>query len=780
MLQKINVLLVEDVQSDRLMIAKAISNTGFNCEMKFAENIDDALTLSFLHHFDCIFLDYYFPTNGSGLDFIKTYQSRGGQSPVVIITSHTDIHLAVETMKSGASDYLCKQDITSEQVAKSIRYLIKLREANECRAIAERALRQSELQMKSIIERSPVIVFSIDNAGFFKMFKGQGATDINVIPQQIIGCNIQDIDHLIPVRYNDYCDAIAGKKMNHRAEIRNRFYDVNFIPSDNGSGKSSSMMGVAIDITDFKRQEVELLNTLEMTEDEARMKEQFLANMSHELRTPIHGIICLTDFVLKTDLTEDQQHYLELAKKSADSLLIIVNDILDLSKIRADKLHFEEIQFDLTETIEMSASAFKPAAIEKNLELKINISENVPASVTGDAYRLTQIINNLVGNAIKFTEKGSVSMNVHCKEKNEQYSLMQFEICDTGIGIPSHVLPSIFQSFSQAGNDITRKYGGTGLGLAITKQLVEQQNGNISVQSKVGEGSAFTFSIPYKTFSEAKQVNTTTTISGMNNTNTKKLNILVAEDNDINRFIIKKMIDDWGYNYEFAMTGAEVTVKASDHSYDIILMDVEMPEMNGYDATTFIRNNLPQGKNNIPIIAMTGHAMNGEKEKCIEAGMTDYISKPFQPDDLHNKILDCVENFSTTAMTNTPVSEIAQRCINLDFLTEISDGNEAFFNDFIHLFLKNAPLSITDMEQAFKNKEWETLRQAAHKIKPSLNYVGLKEISKAAARVEEFAKKMMQLDEIPALLNVIRTTCEMAYEELRQELAKSGTKQKVL
>ena len=767
--QKIKILLVEDVQADRMMINQAIAQSGFDAELKFAENIEDALTLAFIHHFDCILLDYYYPTSGNGLDFIKTYQSRNGQAPVVIVTAHNDTSLAVECMKMGASDYISKQNLSAEQIIKSLNYILRIKEAEQSRLAAERALMESELRMKNIIERSPVIVFTIDNAGYFKLFKGQGTSYISISPDDIMGRNIQDVSHLIPVRYDDYMQALQGKELTYRVEVNKHFFDVNYIPVYNPSRKISSMMGVAIDITDFKLNETQLINTIESTEADSKVKQQFLANMSHEIRTPIHGIISLTEFVMKTVLVDDQRKYLKLIKTSADNLLTIVNDILDLSKIQADKMTFEEIPFNLVTTIDSSIGTFIPKAHEKSIQLEVKIESNVPLTVHGDPIRLLQIINNLVGNAVKFTNKGSVSLSIKCTEENEEYSMLCFEVKDTGVGIPSHVLPSIFDSFSQAGNDISRKYGGTGLGLTIAKNLIEQQNGNITVQSKVNEGTMFIFSIPYKIKGDEKNNNVRE--SKMVEEFTKKLNILIAEDNDINRFIIKKMMEDWGYDHEFALNGIEVVEKASNAKYDLILMDVEMPEMNGYEATEVIRKQLPTGKNNIPIVAMTGHAMHGEKEKCIDAGMNDYISKPFQSIDLQKKIIECIgQTIIMEVAVKQPHNTTQSRCTNMEFLIEISDGNESFYKEFITLFLNSAPTSISDMEKALQEKDWEAMRQAAHKIKPSFNYVGLKDLNKAASRIEDLSKRKANLEEIPALINAIKTTCEIAYCELREEV----------
>jgi PAS domain S-box-containing protein len=766
-IMKLNVLLVEDEPADRMMISKAVMNSGFEADIKFAENVEDALTMTSICAFDCILLDYYFSNTANGFEFIKSYRARGGDAPIIMVTSYNEPALVVESMKMGVADYIAKKDISPETLAKSFNYILRLREAEAQRNLAEKALLESELRLKTIVERSPVIVFTIDASGYFKMFKGRGVDVLTIKSDQIIGQNIHDIWEHLPITIDSYIAAVKGEAFNCRTEVNNHYFEINYIPVINHQQKITSIMGVAIDITDFKRNEEELLNTIEVTEAESKIKEQFLANMSHEIRTPIHGIISLLNFLQNTEVNREQANYLQLISKSANNLLSIVNDILDLSKIEAGKMTIEEIPFDIRETVNSCIGTLSVKAQEKNLIVNLSIAECIPQWLSGDPVRLVQILNNIVGNAIKFTEKGAVTIIINEVISTEENCVLQIRVKDSGIGIPVSKLPYIFESFTQAGSDITRKYGGTGLGLTIVRKLIGQQNGTIKVDSALNEGTTFTISIPYI---KAQPANKTIMNSNTILQNMKHLHILVAEDNDINRFIIEKMIADTGAKMTFATSGEETVRAVSKENFDVVLMDIEMPGMNGYQATDIIRNELK--KTDLPIIAMTGHAMPGEKEKCIESGMNDYLSKPFQSNDLSALITKWTtkkeeENNTMNAM---PSSMQNTSCINLDFLREISDGNEAFYKEFIQLFLNSAPQSITEMQKSHDECNWENLRQVSHKIKPSFNYIGLKELNLAAAKIEDYSKKQENLDQIPLLIEKIRSTCEIAFKELQMEI----------
>lgn len=781
---KILIHIIEDNDQDISLLINSIKKTGLEVDITVSKTINEAIEISSTRRFDCIFLDYYFPEQ-NGLDFLKYYSTHNTGASIIMVTSEEDIHLAVECMKMGASDFLSKTQITPACLAKSLRYILKLKEARTTAEEATIALQESELKLKNIVAKSPILLFHIKIDGTITLFKGKAAHCLSVKPDKVTGQNLKNFGNTLPMRMEDFILACETNQCNFKTEVDGHFFDVNYIPIYNQQDEINGMMGVAIDITSFTKNEEVLLNQLVTKEESSKIKEQFLANMSHEIRTPIHGIISLTQFVLNTMPTEEQKNYLDLIRKSADTLLVIVNDILDLSKIDSGKMTFEEIPFNLKDTFSASVSAFIPKTIEKKVELKTEISSELPEEIIGDPVRLTQIINNLLGNAIKFTEKGFILIGARLKEKNEEYNVIEFTIKDSGIGISEDKIESIFESFTQAGNDITRKFGGTGLGLTITKQLIEKQNGSIHVESKLNEGTTFKFCIPYK-ISNSNQSKTYTMVQHTT-TLTTDLKILVAEDHDINRFIIQKMFKEWGITCDFAFTGIEAVEQATKKIYDIILMDIEMPDMNGYRATEIIRSELPYPNNATPIIAMTGHAMNGEKEKCISIGMNDYISKPFKPDELKNKILE-LTNSVTSEMNNETnltkettgssetnnasalTSEPPKVTIDLTFLKEISDNNDDFFVEFIQMFLVNTPKSIADIEANILTQDFDAIRQAAHKAKPSFNYVGLKECSTLAAKIEESAKKNEEMPSIIENIKKIKSIFSAAFPLLENEI----------
>jgi len=392
----------------------------------------------------------------------------------------------------------------------------------------------------------------------------------------------------------------------------------------------------------------------EKAEESTKLKEAFLANMSHEIRTPMNAIIGFSDLLSKGKLEEKEREYVKTIKSAGENLLTIINDILDISKIEAGMMTFEEHTFSVKEIFKSLNVMLMGRAKEKNLELVFVCDENVPDRLLGDPTRLTQIIINLVGNAIKFTQKGTINVgakllknNSECAErfKGEGNTTLEFSVKDTGIGIPEDKLEHIFERFRQAESHITRKYGGTGLGLSIAKQLVELQGGILSVKSEFKSGSVFSFCIPYRKSEEVLVV-----AEGVgekyNMEELSKLNILLIEDNQLNVKLILSLFSEYNLQVKVAENGSVGIEKLKEGNFDIILMDMEMPVMNGYEAATFIRSEL---KNKIPIIAMTAHAMAGEREKCLSLGMNDYISKPINANLLFEKMYDLTINSENNA-----------------------------------------------------------------------------------------------------------------------------------
>ncbi|MEO6304248.1 MAG: ATP-binding protein [Bacteroidia bacterium] len=386
------------------------------------------------------------------------------------------------------------------------------------------------------------------------------------------------------------------------------------------------------DINKRQKIEKELIITQKKAEDAAVIKEEFMANMSHEIRTPMNAIIGFNNRLIKTSLSAEQKEYVMAVKSSGENLLTIVNDILDFSKIEAGMVRIENIEFKLHSLLESVCNTFFVQAKEKNIPLQLHISENVPKLITGDPTRLSQILINLIGNAIKFTDRGNIDINVETLKTDEDLFYLQFKVTDTGIGILKDKLSGIFERFTQAKSDTSRIYGGTGLGLSIVKKLLDLQNGDITVESEKGKGSTFTFTIPYKKpntilKNDARKPETNQKTSIKN-----KTRVLVVEDNLLNQKLAGFILNDWGFEYDICGNGKVAIEKLQNNFYDLVLMDIQMPEMNGYETTEFIRKQL---NIKVPVIAMTAHALPDEKEKCLSFGMTDHISKPINEKDLY-------------------------------------------------------------------------------------------------------------------------------------------------
>jgi signal transduction histidine kinase/ActR/RegA family two-component response regulator len=387
----------------------------------------------------------------------------------------------------------------------------------------------------------------------------------------------------------------------------------------------------------------------EKAEESTKLKEAFLANMSHEIRTPMNAIIGFSDILSHSDLKEKEREYVQTIKSAGENLLSIINDILDISKIEAGMMAFEEYVFSVKEIFASLNIMLNEKAKEKNIVLLFTCDSSVPEHLLGDPMRLTQIILNLAGNAIKFTPKGHIEVRAKVLENDQvhlqkiagdEVTWLEFSVIDNGIGITADKMKHIFERFRQAESHTTRKYGGTGLGLSIAKQLVELQGGELSVVSEIKVGSTFSFCVPYKR-SSGMIVLPEETREKYDIEKLRTLNILLVEDNLLNVKLVLSLFSENMLTVQVAENGSVAIEKIRANTFDIILMDMEMPVMNGYEAATVIRHEM---KNNIPIIAMTAHAMAGEQERCISLGMNDYIAKPFNADMLFEKIYELTFN----------------------------------------------------------------------------------------------------------------------------------------
>ncbi|MBO9561186.1 MAG: response regulator [Niastella sp.] len=478
-------------------------------------------------------------------------------------------------------------------------------------------------------------------------------------------------------------------------------------------------------------QQNQLIRQLDASEkkvrEAARIKENFMANMSHEIRTPMNAIMGFTSLLQKRETDPVSTGYVQAIQSSGDSLLTIINDILDLSKIEAGMMRIEPTPFSIRELLYSVETMFLEKVKEKGLQFTTQVDNSIPDTLNGDATRLTQVLVNLIGNAVKFTQQGSIAVVISNEGIQEKNILLGITVSDTGIGIDPDKLPGIFERFRQAEDSITRKYGGTGLGLSIVKDLVELQDGSIDVTSEPDKGSIFRIVIPYKITQEVINNQRKWSDASLKHAAPADVRILVVEDNEINQQLMRHLLGYWELPYEIAANGKEALEKLQRQSYDLILMDIQMPGMDGYTATAQIRHTLQL---TTPIIAMTAHALAGEREKCLSAGMNEYISKPIQEDELYRMIV----RFTGRQQTEAPVKKglyqpppTNYRHIDLGYMREVSNGNKEYEKTVTEQFLEMIPEDLKGLELALKRKDFIMLRVLAHNMKTSVSVMGLTE-----------------------------------------------------
>jgi PAS domain S-box-containing protein len=500
-----------------------------------------------------------------------------------------------------------------------------------------------------------------------------------------------------------------------------------------------------------------------IAENAVKAKQQFLSNMSHEIRTPMNAIIGFTKVLLKTELTIKQKEYLLAIKMSGDSLIVLINDILDLAKVDAGKMVFEQIPFKMAASISAMLHLFETKIMEKNLKLVKEYDDNIPEVLVGDPVRLHQIILNLVSNAVKFTSKGKITVSVDLLHEDENQAIIRFSVADTGIGIPETKIGKIFENFQQASSGTSRLYGGTGLGLAIVKQLVEPQGGTITVKSKIDEGTTFSFVLSFlKTTAEAEAEPENLELD----VEIKGINVLVVEDITLNQLLMKTLLDDFGFERDVADNGKIAIEMMQKKSYDVVLMDLQMPEMNGFEATDYMRNTM---KSNVPIIALTADVTTADLAKCKLVGMNDYIAKPVDERLLYSKIIGLIKRCNGSEVSiKEDIS--TYKYIDLDYLNQRTKSRPKLMMEMITAYLEQTPPLITAMKQSLVDKDWDLLYASVHKMIPSFSIMGISiDFENMARKVQEYAINQKQAEGIPDLVFQLEKICSQACTELKVE-----------
>ena len=472
-----------------------------------------------------------------------------------------------------------------------------------------------------------------------------------------------------------------------------------------------------------------LIQQLDASEKKVRevslIKENFMANMSHEIRTPMNAILGFTNLMKARNRDPGMQEFIDAIGQSGESLLTIIHDILDIAKIEAGMMRIESMFFSVRGLIQSIQTMFAGKMLEKKLDFVIAVDEHVPDTVSGDPTRLTQILVNMIGNAVKFTSEGTIRLAVGNKGRVGNHLRLGFVISDTGIGIAREKLAGIFERFRQAEDSITRNYGGTGLGLAIAKDLISLQNGEIEVESTPGKGTIFRFTIPYEIAGEPVETSVVKKPIGPENSDYRHIRILVVEDNKMNQSLLRHLLTGWKLSFVMVNNGIEALEELRIGTFDLVLMDVQMPGMDGYTATREIRTTL---KLETPVLAMTAHAFPGERERCLSYGMNEYIAKPIKENQLFGLIamLTGIGGGGTDAKKGTIRSTAAAyQVIDLQYMREISDGDKEYERSVTAQFMEVIPIGLEALESALRNMDLVLLRRTAHAMRTDVAIMGL-------------------------------------------------------
>lgn len=643
-------------------------------------------------------------------------------------------------------------------------YCLFVRDISE-RKKAEQTLAASEEKYRNIITNMNLGLLEVDlnenivfvNQSFCEM-SGYNAAEIIGKSANKLFLKYSDpnlIENKKNIRQKGISDAYEIATVNKRGEAK--WWLISGAPRYNDDGEIVGSIGIHLDITAQKLLELELKEARELAQSSANAKQSFLANMSHEIRTPLNAILGIGKQLAKSNLNTTQSSYIETINNAGEHLLNILNDILDFSKIEAGKLNIENIGFDIVENIQRTIAVMQYKAQEKGLVIYSNFDKQINPILIGDPFRLNQIILNLLSNAIKFSDKGKIELNCSIVNSNPNSQTIQIKVSDEGLGIDEQFIKTLFTSFTQEDKSVSRKFGGTGLGMAITKQLIDLMGGKIEVSSKKNQGTIFTIELTF-TNGYDKDLHKKESIN-IDSATLKNKKILVVEDNELNRLVVSTTLMNYGIIITEAVHGKEAIKLLGNNCFDLILMDIQMPEMDGIETTKWIREKLLLS---IPIIALTANANKNESEKCYRSGMNDYLTKPFEENDLINKIAKWTQESVSTAT----------KLYNLDNLIEISRGNSNFIKKMLTLFIEQSHLTCIELEQLLTDNNFESISKTAHKIKPSIENLGISSLMLDIAILDKNNINDREKEEIENSVQNVIKILKTVSEQLQLEVQK--------
>lgn len=626
------ILLIEDNAADARLVELLLVESGMkHCELVVKSSLNAGLkALELEDDYAAILLDLSLP-DSFGFDTLNTLLNQFPNNNVIVLTGQQDRQLGLKALKMGAQDFLTKGDYDSNMFLKTLRFSIE-------RKKYLKKIEEATTRYQNIFTNSKDAIYVCNNEGKLVDFNKSTSVITGYDNAELFGIQIEAL-----FENRNFWDTFQDRVFQSKFVVEE---EVNIVCKDESIrnclisagqliyGNFVGINGFIRDITERKQAE-KLRQDRKIADQTSKLKEQFIASVSHEMRTPMNAILGMSNLVLKTDLNEEQHNYISNVKNSSELLLGIVNDILEISSIQAGKIKFNYANFDFKVLMENVINVMQYKVDEKNLVLELNIDPSIPKWFEGDQLRLNQILYNLVGNAIKFTDEGKVSINVIVVNESHGSWHIQFEVKDTGIGIPDDKIGVIFETFTRIRSK-DRIFEGTGLGLSIAKNLIEYQGGKIWVESEHQVGSKFSFDL---IFEEGKEPVADAPSPDDFDSETA-FNLLLCEDHMINRLVATKTLTKQfpNINLVVAENGKLGVEKLKEADFDIILMDIQMPVMDGYEATQYIRANMEAHKAELPILAMTAHANIAEDDKFKDYGMDDYVLKPFKPEQLFSKI----------------------------------------------------------------------------------------------------------------------------------------------
>jgi PAS domain S-box-containing protein len=636
-------------------------------------------------------------------------------------------------------------------------------------------LRISEEKYRSIIQNMNLGLIEVDlderiqyaNQSFERMsgFEKKELIDRSAPALFLRGENVEEMAQRNAQRKKGETDAYEVTVKNKRGEVK--WWLISGAPLKDNQGKVTGSIGIHLDITTQKILEQQLIEAKMIAENSAKSKEAFLANMSHEIRTPMNGIMGMTAMLSKTNLDEHQQFQLGTIKAASENLLVIINDVLDLSKMEAGKLEIYNEPFHFEKTLNQAIEILKPKVAEKSLRLNCTIDDSISKRLIGDPYRLNQILLNVLGNSVKFTEKGSINLSAELKSEADEIQTVEISVRDEGIGMDQSFLDSLFQKFTQEDGSNVRKSGGTGLGMNITKNLVSLLGGEIAVQSAKGLGTLVKISLPFgldTTDHKAEDIVT----EQLDYSILKGVKVLCAEDNELNQFVVESVLGQYQLEVTFAENGLKAIDACSASDFDIVLMDIQMPELDGVEATQIIRSDL---KKTVPIVALTANVIEQDRDRFEQAGMNDCLGKPFREEELLRVIYKWTigNELSESEETDLSSEDDSQPLFSMEKLQEIARGNEDFIDRMKNTFVQQSEKTSIEVLEALEAKDYVRISKLAHKIKPSIEMLKINAMTAEVKLLEACVNESLAHDEIERLVNHFATVLNRVISKLISE-----------